>query len=223
MKRPLVIHVADRQMEEGIKAFFQRAGWHHKLGCQPFEFSPESPADLFRVPRCTDPGLYQGAWENLRAHQRTHERAIVVIDSQFPGSPGNDDEGAEAIRTSIRHGLITTGWNPDHVEVAVIQPMLEAWLWTNSTHVETAFRHVSPPTLRERMLDAGLWREGASKPHDLKEATAMAARWGGLTSDAALFRRVFGSARTLADCVEPGFNRMRTALQTWFPFEGGAA
>jgi hypothetical protein len=31
---------------------------------------------------------------------------------------------------------------------------------------------------------------------------------------------VFTCPRTLADCVEPGFNRLRETLRAWFPAEG---
>jgi len=222
MKRPLVIHVADRQMQEGIGAFFLRADWHIKLACERFDFDPKNRSDLFRIPGCTDPGLYQGAGANLRAHQSTHAHAIVMLDSQFPGSPGTDDTAAEAIRAKVLGGLQSVGWQRDAIEVIVIRPMLEAWLWTDSPHVEGVFGHNPPPSLRQRMRDAGLWPADAAKPTDLKTATATAARWGGKKSDAALFKNVLGSGRSLTGCIEPGFVLLRQTLKRWFPPEAPA-
>jgi len=221
--RPLVFHLADRQMYEGFRAFFKRNDWQFKLGCARFDFDPDDERDLFRIGGCTDPGLYDNAHENLRTHQRTHERAIVVIDAQFPGTPGTDDVAAAAVRERILGNLHSSGWTNDRIEVVVIQPMLEAWLWSESDHVSAIFGVARYDDLRTNLVAQGVWEAGANKPSNFKEATAIAARIKHQVSDAALFRRVFTCARTLNGCAEPGFNRLRTTLQAWFPVEGGAA
>lgn len=121
--RPLVFHLADGQMEAAFRAFFAQPGFPHKLSCARFAFDPEE--DILRVPEHKDPEVFAQAHENLRPFQRSHERAIVVLDQQFPGTPPG---GAEEIRQTMKRRLIRTGWRDDRCEIVVIQPMLEAWL-----------------------------------------------------------------------------------------------
>jgi hypothetical protein len=205
-------------MEASFGAFLMQPGFAHKLGCARFAFDPEE--DILRVPEHKDPQVFGLAHENLRPYQRSHERAIVVLDQQFPGTPSG---GADEIRQIMKRNLIGTGWHEDRCEIVVIQPMLEAWLWTDSPHVEAAFGHRRPPSLRAKMQQQRIWPDGIDKPPDLKRATATAAAWGGIVVDAALFSALFASPRSLGGCKEPGFLLLRDTLRRWFPPEGAEA
>lgn len=222
--RPLLILVADKQMEEGLRAFFASRGadgrprlWHFKLGCSPFAFDPEQ--DIVRDPSSHDCEVYQDCAELLRTHRGVYQRALVILDQQFPGSPG-----AAAIRVDMLALLHASGWPAGSVEIVVIQPCLEAWLWSDDVHVEAAFGHARPPSLRAVMEAEGRWPAGASKPMpgaagaDLKEATIFALRRGGQpTLQSLTFRKVFGSTRNLACCTEPGFVHLCATTRAWFP------
>ncbi len=222
--RPLIILVADKQMEEGLRAFFAPFGadgkprlWHLKLGCAALPLDPAQ--DILRDPESHDCEVYRDCAELLRIHRTSYERALVILDQQFPGSPG-----PEAIRTDMLAKLHAAGWPVGSVEMVVIQPCLEAWLWSDDVHVETAFGHERPPSLREVMEEKGLWPAGAAKPmpngsgDDLKAATNFALRRGEqATLQSLTFRKVFGSPRSLARCTEPGFVHFCTTLRTWFP------
>lgn len=210
--RSLIIHVADKQMEEAFRGFFSRPDAHRKLGCGAFSFDPET--EIFRNPLDTDPGVYGNAHLNLQIFQGTHEHALIVLDGQFPGSPG-----LEAIRRGVAQNMEQSGWERDLFEVVVIDPMLEAWLWMDNVHVERAFAHRRSPSLREKLQAQGLWPADRPKPPDLKGATKTAASWGGVRSDAVLFRKVFGSSRSLQDCTLESFHLLRDTLQRWFPAE----
>jgi len=107
----------------------------------------------------------------------------------------------------------------------VIEPELEAWLWAPNQNVATAFGHDSFDQLRGRLERENLWTPGQPKPNDLKRARDRAARLGGKKTGGPIFKGVFSeiSNRACNHCVEPGFVAMRTALQGWFPPEGGAA
>jgi hypothetical protein len=132
--RPIVSHLADENMETGLRAFFRRQDWHYALRCARFEIDSESSADIFRIGGCTDQGLWKRAHENLATHLKTHERVIVIIDEHFTPSPG-----AIQIHDDIVRDLFDSGWQRDLFEVIVIQPMLEAWLWMDNSHVANAF------------------------------------------------------------------------------------
>jgi hypothetical protein len=226
-KRPLFILVADSQMEAGLGAFFdqrdtstQKPSWHFKLSCSPFVF--DNTTDLKRFPTYTDHGLYAEAHTLLMPMQRTHERALVILDIQFPGTP---EGGSAQLRSRVLDRLHTSGWAPGTVEVVVIEPCFEAWLWSDDVHVEKAFGHNRPPTLRQLMETEGYWPAGATKPApggtgaELKAATKFALHRGDQKLHSLTFRKVFGSPRNLSQCAEPGFNHLRATLQRWFPIQ----
>jgi len=220
--RPLLFHLADNTMVEGMKAFFQRDDWHHTIGCSRFEIDPVGEADFFKVPGGNDQVVWKNSGENLRPFTETHDKLLVIVDQWFDPWPE-----ADQIRCDIEQDLMAEGWERGRFEVIVIQPMLEAWLWMDSDHVARAFGLNRYADLRRRLVDEGMWEEGQAKPlaDKLKDARNRAAKLGRTRSGRILFRKVFRavSNRALRRCDEPGFQAMRAALQTWFPPEGGAA
>ena len=79
-----------------------------------------------------DPGVYGTAHELLRPYERSHQRAVVIVDADWDGSPG-----AAAIREHISQRL-ADGWK--EFAVIVIEPELEAWLMNDNPHLARIFR-----------------------------------------------------------------------------------
>jgi hypothetical protein len=217
---PIVFHLADKHMEEGLRAFFRRNNWHFALGCRRFPIDPESTVDIFRVAGATDPILWKQAGANLRTHLNTHERAVVVLDEFFDPFPG-----AEQIRKAVAASMQKHGWPEDRFAVIVIQPMLEAWLFADAVSTARGFNVPDFRQIQQQLIRQKLWQQGAPKPHEMKQARNVAARIGGRTTGSSIFRAVFQnlSSRAFDACGEPGFQLLRNALQTWFPPEGTAA
>jgi hypothetical protein len=216
----VIFHLADEHMEKGLKAFFARDDWHFALGCRPFEIDPRGENDLYRVPGHTDPGIWKHAGENLRPFRDLYRYAVIILDADFDPSPG-----ADVLRADISADMVKAGWAPERFAVIVIEPELEAWLWAPNQNVALAFGHDNFDQLRGRLERENLWTPGQPKPNDLKRARDRAARLGGKKTGGPIFKGVFSeiSNRACNRCVEPGFVAMRTALQGWFPPEGGAA
>src|ERR1039457_1628531 len=103
--RPIIFHLADHQMEQGIRAFFRRDDWHYAMRCARFEIDSESDEDIYRVPACTDPCVWKNAHNNLAVFKGLYERAVVVLDVSFGGSPG-----AARIRADVIGNLVRSGW-----------------------------------------------------------------------------------------------------------------
>jgi len=215
--RPLIFHLADNSMVEGLRAFFQKDTWHYALGCRRFDIDAVGDTDFLKIPGGDDQVVWKSAGENLETFCETHERAIVILDEWFDPWPG-----AAQIKSDITADLVNYGWQSERIEIIVIQPMLESWVWMESDHVAKAFGWPSYVELREQLVSEGLWAAGAPNPHALKEACNRAARLGKTRSGRIIFRNVFRavSSRSLNRCEEPGFMAMRSALQTWFPVEG---
>lgn len=76
---PLVFHLADDTMVEGLKAFFRRDNWHSALDCARFELDPDSAQDFFKVPGENDQSVWKFAHEHLAPFRETHERALVLL------------------------------------------------------------------------------------------------------------------------------------------------
>jgi hypothetical protein len=213
-----VFHIADKSMEAGLRAFFQRPDWHALLGCARFQIDPVSTDDIFRVPRYKDGGVWKYAATNLANHLGRYDRAIVILDEHFDPYPG-----AAKIRADIEQNMCDAHWPADNFSVIVIQPMLEAWLWADDASTAAAFGVADFPALRAQLVDEGYWTGGEPKPHDMKGARDRAVTIGGRITSNVLFQTVFGqlTGGALDHCVEPGFARLRQALRTWFPPGGG--
>lgn len=218
--RDVIFHLADEHMEKGLKAFFARDNWHFALDCRRFEIDPKSEADFYRVPGHTDGGIWRHAAENLRPFLDQYEHAVIVLDADFEPHPG-----ADVLREDISAAMVQAGWPLERFAVVVIEPELEAWLWAPNLNVARAFGHEDFEQMRATLEREGLWNPGEAKPHDLKAARDRAARLGGKKLGGPIFKGVFSviSRAAFNQCVEPGFITLRTALQTWFPADGGAA
>lgn len=218
--RDIIFHLADAHMEAGFRAFFARDNWHHVLGCSRFEIDPESERDINRRGGYTDGGIWKHAHSNILPFKDDYRYAVIVLDADFEPHPG-----VETLRADITKNMLGAGWAEGSFCVVVIDKELEAWLWAPNVNVAKAFGHNDFEQMREALAQRNLWDAGAPKPNDLKAARNLAARLGGKRTGGPIFRGVFeGISKRACDlCQENGFITMRTALQTWFPTEGGAA
>ncbi len=214
--RDIVFHLADRHMEEGLRAFFSRQDWHHVLKCRRFEVDPMSNSDFYRVAGETDGGLWKHAHKNLHIFKEQYRHAVIMLDAEFDPQPGPN-----VLRADIGKAMLASGWDEDRFGVVVIEPELEAWLWAPNHNVARAFGHANFEELRTFLESEGLWDPGAPKPHSLKAARDRAARRGGKRTGGPIFRSVFEhiSRRALDACVEHGLKTLRMMLGTWFPPE----
>lgn len=217
---PIVFHLADKHMEQGLRAFFRRANWHYAMGCDRFEINAESNDDIYRIAGATDPILWKAAGDHLKTHLGTHERAVVIIDEDFDPYPG-----ADQIRKDATQNMLAQGWPEDRFKIIVIEPMLEAWLWADGASTARGFNVPDFGRLRDQLIAEHLWDAGALKPREMKRARDRAASLGGRKTGSAIFRAVFEnlSSRAFDQCVEPGFSTLRQALRRWFPTDGGTA
>ncbi len=217
--RDVIFHLADEHMEKGLKAFFARGNWHYAIGCRRFAIDPSDENDIYRVPGHTDGGIWKHAANNLRPFREQYQYAVIILDADFEPHPS-----PQQLRADISADMIASGWPTDRFTVIVIEPELEAWLWSPNQTVATAFGHENFDQLRARLAAENLWDNGQPKPNDLKRARDRAAKLGGKKTGGPIFKGVFSaiSNRACNLCVEPGFKAMRTALQKWFPVDGGA-
>ncbi|WP_460086523.1 methylation-associated defense system protein MAD4 [Pseudomonas sp. H1_B04] len=213
-KRPCVILVADSNMAAAFRGYFSRAQWHLSLGCAQFDINTEIGGDLIVDEGGNDPGVYTKGHELLRPYQRSHERALVVLDREWEGSPSK-----QAIERHITGNLVASGWAQDKVKVIAIDPELENWLWQDKPQVAEVLKYRGEIRLRQWLEQNGWWPQDAAKPPRPKEAAEWVLRQTRQPRSSAIYQQL--AARIgIAGCTDTAFGAMHTQLQAWFP-QGG--
>lgn len=212
-KRPCVILVADSNMAAVFRGYFGRDQWHRSLGCAPFEFAAEIGKDLLVDEGGNDPGVYSRAHELLRPYQRSHERALVVLDCEWGGSPGQPK-----IVADITANLVASGWRKNAAKVIAIEPELENWIWQDNPRVAEALRYRGEPVLRELLAQRGWWPAGQAKPPRPKETAEWVLRQTRRPRSSAIYEELAGRI-SIKGCSDAAFRELHATLQTWFPPE----
>ena len=197
--------VADQDMVETLEALLERP---MSLGIRPIQHVVDKHLQH-------DPGCRTDASESLRHHLNHYRRALVVLDKH---GCGRENASREDIQREIERNLAANGWS-DRAKAVVIDPELEAWVWTGSPNVARVlgwprgYEH-----LKAWLVRRGQWLDGSAKPPCPKAAMEAVLRETGVPRSAALFgemaRRV-----TLHRCQCPAFAELRSTLQRWFSQE----
>lgn len=201
--------LADLECEATLRGFFAREQFHRSLECGAFSFDERE--DLLRDAGGKDPGVWKNAHEILRSKQLSHDHALIILDNAWDGSPN-----VAAIEQDITRNMVGSGWAVEQFEIIVIDPELESWIWQDNQHVERAFGHDRPPSLRSVLEQANLWPAGAAKPPDPKRAVEVVNSWYRFGPPSAVFNEI-ASRVSVRPCTDPSFCKMRAALQRWFP------
>lgn len=203
VKRDIVFLLADSGMEQVITGFLGRRRFHQSLGCREFSFNPR--LDLIVSPT-KDSGMPRYARGLLKSYERTHQRAVVVVDADWVGSPG-----ATALRERLEQSL-SEGWKD--FAVIVIEPELEAWIMSDNSHLAAIFN--CPGNYRDLLAEAGWWPADRAKPPRPKEALEYLKRRHRARAGNAEFGKL-AAAMSVRSCQDPAFIQLRDQLSTWFP------
>lgn len=160
-----------------------------------------------------DPGCRLEAVSTARSYLNDHKHALVVFDKH-----GSGDEKAERehIQHAVEADMRRNGWE-NRSKAIVIEPELEAWVWSTSTNVGKVLGwNEGTGALRDWLRERKLWPDGTTKPPDPKTAMerAMQAKKSGPT--AATFRKL-AKGVAFRRCKDPAFREMCATLQEWFP------
>lgn len=210
--RPLLVYVADKNMAEAVGGLLSRRGFHHAIGCAPFDF--DSRQDIKVANGQNDPGLYTRGGELISPFRDDYERAVLIADEEWDGSPG-----ADAMRDALRRHLDDAGWVGDTGLPLVVSPEADVWLWSDSPHSATALGWASWDDLRPALQDHGFIQVGRQKPERPKEAAEWALATKRLSRAAWRYREV-SSKVSIRRCEDDALRVFINQLRTWFPAEG---
>jgi hypothetical protein len=202
MKRDLVVLVPDADIEFGLRALLAR---HQALRIREIK-----SIEFRRHPR-RDPGTCREPESVLEGSSREFERALVVLDEAWTGSPGR-----AAIESGVEARLARTfGTN---VRCICICPEIEQWIWTDSPHLAAAVDWDEPAKLREWLEERNLWARHSQKPADPKSALDAVLRDRRIPHSSALFAKL-GERMSVVRCSDPSFVKLVEVVRGWFPLD----
>lgn len=203
----LVCLVADNSMQAAVSELLDRP---HALGIR--SITKEIPVHQER-----DSGCCYDPMKVLRAYRGSAKHALIILDHDWDGVP--ETTGA-ALESFIEERLERDGIEGWAVPV-VIDPELEAWVFSDSPHVDKVLGWTNRnPTLREALEQQKLWGPKDSKPADPKAALEWVLKTAGRRPISSAYfrnlaRRVARSAARIVrfygsgNCFRTGFLRIR--------------
>jgi len=214
MKRPCVFLLADGTMAQVLRSFLSRGYLEGRLGCRTFDFDFQQDVVVNVRNGNTDGGIHRRAHELLRRYIRSHQNAVVILDQKFGGRLS-----AAVVRGEILGNLLRNGWSAECVEVVVIDPELEVWLWQRrNPHIARAFRYNGAVSLEEFLAAEGFRPSAAVKPAKPKEAASLLLRRYHAGVPMVVYTRVVKNI-SISGCQDPAFSRLVSALRRWFPVD----
>ena len=201
-EKDLVILLPDLDIENTVTTLLTRP---YSLDIRDISY------DSVRHPE-RDPGCCRGSVDMLRRYQAIRKHALVIFDRH--GS-GRGDEDRQAIEQTIEEKLSNSGWE-DRTAVIVLDPELEIWIWSDSSHVHRALGGPSRNDLKQFLIDDSWIAEGQAKPEKPKEAMEAALKHFNTPRSASIFETL---ARNVGvnRCTDPAFTKLKTVLKKWFP------
>ncbi|SPT60109.1 methylation-associated defense system protein MAD4 [Actinomadura madurae] len=202
-RRDVVFLVASCAAEHVLRGLFGGSGDPGKrLGCGRFAFDPEE--DVFVAPG-RDQGVFSVAPELLSPFERLHRRAVVVLNANWPGSPG-----PARLAEDLNRRLVRT-W--DELAVIVIDPCLEAWVWQAPDVADVLSL---PNDYREILVRSEHWKKDETHPKDPEGALDHLRRHHKVRAFSSDFTRV-AEQMPVEHCKDPAFTLLCDRLRTWFP------
>ena len=145
----LVCVVADSNMQAALSGLLNRP---QALGIRPI--TVEIPVHEQR-----DPGCFYRPTEILDRYRESAQHALIIFDYSWDGVPAATGAELESLLEEKLRGEGMAGW----AVPVVIEPELEAWVFSASPHVDQVLGWRSrKPDLRESLRQRGMWdSEGA--------------------------------------------------------------
>ena len=201
--KDLVCVVADKQIKATIEGLLQRP---RALGIRDID------AAVLLHPN-HDPGCYDRPTDILQGYRNAAEHALIILDHAWEGVPADSGPDLEALIDKKLREANMAGW----AVPLVIEPELEAWVFSTSPHVADVLGwRGERSTFRRTLEEQNLWNAEHLKPADPKAALEYVLGKTGKSRSSSLFRKLASRVNT-AGCQDRAFLRLRELLQGWFP------
>lgn len=201
----LITLVADRNTLFLMQGLYKR---HQSFSIKDIS---GSISEIFAHPQ-NDPGVYHQCVEFLRPFINTHNYALVLFDHE--GS-GQETKSRNYLENEIEEKLSVSGWG-NRAKVIVLEPEIEAWIWSDSPHVEKilGWEH-SNPNLRAWLKSEQFIQGNEIKPKRPKEAVEAALEEVREPRSSSRYQQIAEKV-SFKNCTDESFLKLKNTLQEWF-------
>ena len=134
----------------------------------------------------------------------------------YAGSGKEQGQQPKEIQGTLNHEFGCSMWR-ERARAIVLSPELEAWIWSNSPHVDDiAGWKNRQPSLRRWLTEQGWLESGEVKPNKPKEAFLAALREARTQRSSSLYQQI-AERVSLHQCTDCSFQEFREILRAWFP------
>jgi len=202
-QKDLIVIVADSEMEFVVRTLLGR---YQALGIRQITFY------ITRHPQ-RDSGCLKECHNYLREDIRNYRYSMVLFDRE---GCGREQQSSSNIEKEVEDRLAVNGWK-ERCAVIVIDPELEAWVWSDSPEVDKVFgwRNRTPPLREWIKSKTPYWSAEKIKPERPKEALRSAMKEVRQPFSSILFADLAQSV-SLERCIDSSFLKFKAVLRKWF-------
>ena len=198
-----MVLAADKDMEYALKGLFTRT---EALGIRAIE------ADILVHPH-HDPACAVRGVEFLSNLSEQYGHGLLMFDHE---GCGRENIPPEEIQRSLDDDFTRSAWG-SRARAIVLSPELEAWIWSDSPHVDdVAGWKGREPALYRWLTDQGWLQEGETKPERPKEAFQAALREAKRPRSSSLYQQI-AERVSMHRCRDKSFLEFKKVLRNWFP------
>ena len=200
----LVVLAADKNLEYAVRGLLSR---RESLGLC------EIVVDVFVHPE-HDPGCLLKSDVFMASLRGRYSHAIIMFDREGCGQEQND---RTALEEKVEAAIERQGWNRSQIAAIVVDPELEAWVWSDSPEVDIALGwQREAPNLRTWLEQHQYVSSGLTKPARPKEAMEAALRHVRKARSSSIFKALAENV-SVGRCNDDAFIKLKNTLATWFP------
>lgn len=198
--KDLVVLVADKDIESSVKGLLKRP---ESLQIRDISF------DVFVHPQ-RDPGCLNNSADVIGGLSSDYSYALIIFDKE---GCGWENKSLDEVHEHVSQSLAS--WTT-RVAAVTIDPEIEAWVWSDSPHVDRILGWEGRnPNLRDWLLSRGFLQNGRLKPDRPKEAMEAALRVTRIPRSSSLYGDIATNVG-LNRCTDISFERFKTLLRNWF-------
>lgn len=202
-EKDLIVLVADKNMASAVEGLLSRP---KALGISAIQ------SDIYTHPE-RDPGCLRKSADFLKPFTSGYAHALVLLDRD---GCGRDQLSRRELEQQVETQLDSGGWG-DRAAAIVIDPELEAWVWSDSPEVSSilGWGDDRTPDLRTWLHEHDFLREGLQKPVKPKEAVERVLRLARKPRSSAIYEAL-ATKVSVRRCIDPAFGKLKETLKAWF-------
>ena len=202
--KDLIVLAADKDMQSALTGLLRTRRLALGIRTVTFDILVHAQHD----PACARQGV-----SFLQNYSRDYRHGLLVFDHE---GCGRESTSPEALQRELNRGFLNSTWG-ERAKAIVIDPELEAWVWSQSPHVATVTGWAGrSPSLRDWLVSRDLLKCGQAKPDRPKEALHAALREAGVARSASVYEQLAEKV-SVRNCVDRSFGELKAALRLWFP------